>query len=309
MSRIRSLWNEVRVYEGGTMFQSFAWNETAARVFRSRERPHIVVGASDAGLAIIPASVVETEVRLIGETLFDYRDVLSTDELLIEAGLAELAKLEKVFSVTAIRGQIGTKRWQGLTLEPFARAPGVWKKDVTSEEFLSSQRRLGRHSRRIRKHGIDLREYPGSNRDLVRLIYEKKGGQGSTAENLFADSLRREFMAEICSHPEVCCDIYTYETSCDLVAALVTFRDGETRRFYTVYFDRRWAELSPGQVLLFEITAKSLGEGLDCDYMTGEYPYKMRLATDGVPLYRVTASPKQLRDAASSGVVPVRMAA
>jgi CelD/BcsL family acetyltransferase involved in cellulose biosynthesis len=303
------MWNELHLDHGGTMFQSYAWNETAARVFGRRERPYIVVAANDAGSTIIPACVTERGVSLIGETLFDYRDALGVDGSLIETGLAKLATLQKDFSVTAVRGQSAAKRWEGLRVEPFAKAPGVWGKDVTLEEFLGSQRRLGRHSRRIRKQGIDLYEYSGPKRDLARFIYERKSEQGGGADNLFSDPLRREFMVEICSHPESQCEIYTYETASDLVAGLVTFRDGKIRRFYTVYYDQRWASLSPGQVLLFEITAKSLGQGLDCDYMTGEYAYKMRLATDSVPLCRVTANHKQLHDLARRSVPQTRVAA
>jgi hypothetical protein len=34
--------------------------------------------------------------------------------------------------------------------------------------------------------------------------------------------------------------------------------------------------------------------GVDCDYMTGEQPYKLRLATVSVPLYRLRATAHQL---------------
>ena len=43
-----------------------------------------------------------------------------------------------------------------------------------------------------------------------------------------------------------------------------------------------------------EVTCQSLAAGLDCDYMTGEQPYKMRLATASAPLYRLQATPQQL---------------
>ena len=33
---------------------------------------------------------------------------------------------------------------------------------------------------------------------------------------------------------------------------------------------------------------------MDCDYMTGEQVYKLRLATSSVPLYRLKATSKQL---------------
>jgi len=51
-------------------------------------------------------------------------------------------------------------------------------------------------------------------------------------------------------------------------------------------------------VLLFDVVTESLREGLDCDFMTGEYPYKNRIATEMVPLYRVRATSTELREAA-----------
>jgi CelD/BcsL family acetyltransferase involved in cellulose biosynthesis len=61
------------------------------------------------------------------------------------------------------------------------------------------------------------------------------------------------------------------------------------RHCYTIYYDSRWSDFSPGQLLLFEVAARSLAEGLDCDFMTGEYPYKNRVATARVPLFTVQA--------------------
>src|SRR5262249_11531800 len=51
---------------------------------------------------------------------------------------------------------------------------------------------------------------------------------------------------------------------------------------------------SPALSLIYEVTRRSLAAGLDCDYMTGEQPYKMRLATASNPLYRLQATPEQL---------------
>jgi CelD/BcsL family acetyltransferase involved in cellulose biosynthesis len=99
--------------------------------------------------------------------------------------------------------------------------------------------------------------------------------------------------------------VYTLTQRATLVAALVTFRDGNTRRFYTTYYDHAWAHFSPGMVLLFEITRQSLEEGLNCDYMTGEQPHKTRLATGGVPLFRVECPREVLGRVVSQEEQPV----
>jgi hypothetical protein len=42
--------------------------------------------------------------------------------------------------------------------------------------------------------------------------------------------------------------------------------------------------------MIFDVTRETLTDGMDVDFMTGEYPYKNRLATAMVPLFRVEAS-------------------
>ena len=74
----------------------------------------------------------------------------------------------------------------------------------------------------------------------------------------------------------------------------MTFRDGLARRCYTVYYDHAWAHYSPGITLLFEVTRRSLEQGLDCDYLTGEQPHKTRFATHLTPLFRVETEAREL---------------
>jgi len=53
------------------------------------------------------------------------------------------------------------------------------------------------------------------------------------------------------------------------------------------------------------VTARSLAEGMSCDYMTGEYPYKLRLANASRPLYKVEMSAQELGDVASRTISKV----
>lgn len=86
-----------------------------------------------------------------------------------------------------------------------------------------------------------------------------------------------------------------------MAAALVTLRDGNTRRFYTGWFDPALQKHSPALALIYEMTRESLAAGMDCDYMTGEQPYKLHLATRSTPLYRLHATPEQLADLSCPG--------
>jgi CelD/BcsL family acetyltransferase involved in cellulose biosynthesis len=132
--------------------------------------------------------------------------------------------------------------------------------------------------------GVNPRCYAGGHRALVNFIYLAKARQ---EKSLFRDPLRRAFMERIALCDSVECEIFTLETASALVAAIVTFRDRDVRRFYTTYFAEAWSRYSPGAALLFHATERSLAEGLACDYMTGEHNYKLRLATGIVPLYRL----------------------
>jgi len=48
-----------------------------------------------------------------------------------------------------------------------------------------------------------------------------------------------------------------------------------------------------------------LADGLDCDYMTGEQSYKMRLATNSVAVYRALATSEYLAAIAKAREWPV----
>ncbi|HSB74856.1 MAG TPA: GNAT family N-acetyltransferase, partial [Terriglobales bacterium] len=145
--------------------------------------------------------------------------------------------------------------------------------------------RVASRWRKILRQGVEFRRESPASPGLLRRIYQLKGEQ--PAANLFRDGTRINFLAAAAASGPAPCEVYTLTQGTTLVAALVTFRDGNTRRFYTTYYDHSWAHFSPGMVLLFEVTRLSLEEGLDCDYMTGEQPHKVRLATSRVPLFRV----------------------
>jgi CelD/BcsL family acetyltransferase involved in cellulose biosynthesis len=284
------------------MFQGFTWNETVLNIFRERESPRIVLVEDDSGIALLPCVIGKRcqTVHFAGEALFDYRNALTRgDEKMLRHGWEIISEWGLEFETKALVGEQAREQWSALPVKFFTKAPGVSSAQLSVDQFLSAHSRLGRHSRRIRKQGAEMGRHPGSNRALVSLIYHLKANQ-DVPGNLFRDPLRREFMVEIAGRPEANCEIFTYETPGNLIAALLTFRDRSVRRCYTTYFDERWALFSPGQILLFDVVAESLREGLDCDFMTGEYPYKNRLATGMVPLYRVRATAEELRAAAHS---------
>lgn len=314
MDCLAPLWNRLASLQPITIFQRYEWNRLAAKVFRDRMTPSVVAVESDAGAAIIPAAIRRHDRRLemLGEEMFDYRDVLHVgDSEILRIAWHDLAKLSLPLSVTAVAAASAV-RWQEFPVVPFARSPAVTCDAIGAPSFRAAHPRLAQQLRRMKKKGINLGICTGGDRELVRRLYVSKANQfASRGNGIFGDTARQDFMIAVAAAEGKACEIFTLLTDTgNLVAGLVTFRDGGWRRFYTIYFDRAWARYSPGMTLIYEVTAQSLAEGLDCDYMTGEHSYKLRFATSSAPLYRVEASAQQLADLVGQASKPVcRLAA
>jgi CelD/BcsL family acetyltransferase involved in cellulose biosynthesis len=236
---------------------------------------------------------------LLGEALFDYRDALyAGSEAALRAAFVHLGELRLPLAITALRGEVSRRRWDALEPAPFVNAPQVLLREMTANAFSTAHSRLGRSLRRLVEQGATLLRYDGNASGLITWIYRQKAAQFlGHPDNLFADRARGEFMAAACRLDPGACDIFAYQAKGQVVAALLTFRDRRVRRFYTVWFDPAWAWFSPGTALLYEVTRLSLAAGLDCDYMTGEQPHKMRFATSLVPLFRINAPADALASA------------
>jgi CelD/BcsL family acetyltransferase involved in cellulose biosynthesis len=302
MNPMREAWQEAAASSRHTMFQNFAWNQLAARAFAESQSPFVVMAQSDSGVVIIPAcvDVSNQRISLLGEELFDYRDHISAGDtsLLQDAWEPIVALVEEHgfgFGFHSLRAASGDT-WQGFPILPFATAPCIYS--VEAAQF--QHPRLALNMRRRLRLGTVRRTYSGADSGLLRNIYALKSqGFGS----LFSDPPRINMLLGMASSAGTHCEVFTLETSSTQVAALVTFRDGKWRRFYTTYYSEAWARHSPGLALLHDVVRKSLSEGLDCDFMTGAQPYKLRLATAETPLYRVSASTEQIRAVQASSAV------
>ncbi len=295
MLRIRPLWEELCGDGRYTIFQDFEWNLLAAERFCDREEPYVICAESQGGAAIVPAALRRSHgtIRLLGEELFDYRAFLHRgDDEVLRAALAALAELGRPLEIVAVREPDRNIATQELELLPFAAAPGVSCRQVSAEQFAAGHSRLGRNLRRMARLGFELRSYDGSHSELVRSIYRAKAGQSESC--LFHDPARVEFLVSAAAKMPHVFEIFTLENGETMAAAVVTLRDAGWRRFYTGWFAAEYQKHSPALALIFEVTRQSLAQGLDCDYMTGEQPYKLRLATNSVPLHRVSASSEAL---------------
>jgi CelD/BcsL family acetyltransferase involved in cellulose biosynthesis len=290
IDELRSAWDSM-VAPGLSLFQSFRWNRLAAEHFATREAPYFIFAENDNGAAIIPA-VINTEsaeLGIAGERLFDYRDYVAIgDRQPLERAWEHLASLNLSMSITGIC-RPETAIWKALPKAFFSRAPKLSPHEITPEQFLTSHSRAFSRLRKLERLGLEIRQYSGQT-PIVREIYERRARE-SAWDELFRDPLRVAFMIAVCG------EVFTFEHGGTLAAALVTFRDHDFRRFYTTYYNRSWARYSPGVSLLFEISRRSLEQGLSFDLMTGEQGYKMRIAQSAQDLFEVKATPAELRAA------------
>jgi hypothetical protein len=258
----------------------------------------VIHAESASGAAIIPACLTRVHVEFLGEALFDYRDVLAAgDERVLGRAWQQVAVQQQRMSVAFLHGERTRRQWEhlGFSPAPFCAAPAVRCADISAGQFYARHSRAHRLLGRLQRAGVELRAHDGRETALVRRIYEAKAAQPLAGRegNLFSDHARIDFMIAVAALDSRC-EIFTLETAGTLVGALVTFRDGLVRRFYTVYFHRDWAHYSPGTALMFEVSRRSLEQGLDCDYLTGEQPHKTRFATHLKPLFRVDAEARDL---------------
>ena len=295
MLRLRPLWESLYACGRYTLFQRFDLNLLAAERFAEREEPYVVCGESELGAAIVPAALRRSDgtIRLLGEELFDYRSFLHCgDEGVLRAALGALGELGRRLEIVALRETDRSIVTDELELLPFAAAPGVSCVQTSAEQFAAAHTRLARNLRRMERLGFKVYTYGGGHSELLRSIYEKKAAQNGSS--LFHDRGRVEFMVSAAALMPELFEIFTLQNGDFIAAALVTLRDQGCRRFYTGWFAAEYQKHSPALALIYEVTRQSLAGGLDCDFMTGEQAYKMRLMTNSVALYRAKATAEML---------------
>lgn len=309
IEKLRPLWEELCRSNPATIFQQFELNRLAAELFADREQPFVVSAEASYGAAIVPAAVRRQDgtIRLLGEELFDYRGFLQRgDPEVLRSALAALAGLKKPLSVVAMRTEEAKQVPEELPLMNFCAAPAVRAAELPESEFAGRHLRLARNLRRLQRLGYEPRRYGGYQPGLLAQIYQRKAEQDP--ESLFHDPLRVQFMLRAGQLLPEQFEIFTLECGSDTAAALVTLRDRRVRRFYTGWFAPELSKHSPCLSLIYEVTRQSLTAGLDCDYMTGEQPYKLRLATTSAPLRRLTASSEQLASLSETTIAELDLA-
>lgn len=290
---LRPLWEHLEL--GGTIFQSYQWNRVAAEAFPDRARPHVLALETDNGAVILPLALTGADtVEFLGETLFDYRDVLAAGEpSLIDFALREVGEAGYELAQSPVRHGAAITSVSGLELRPWVGAPCLRATHLTPQAFITRHGRARKQMGRLQRAGGRFERYTGGNRELLGEIYDAKAEQFG-GSNLFSDPARRRCMVEIAAACGARCEVFTVEAGTTLVGALVTYRDPGVRRLYTIWNDLAWENYSPGIALILHVCYESLAEGLDVDFLTGEQPHKTRFASDRVQLYQASATAEAL---------------
>ena len=212
MDAIAPLWEHLLCRQPHSMFQRFSWNRLAAQIFSDRLAPYVVCVESVTGAAIVPAAINSSGDRfeLLGEVLFDYRDVLhSGDPEVLRLAWQRVAQHQKPLHVLSVDHLAGRERWSDFPLSSFAMAPQM--KDMAEDTFRLAHSRLGRQMRRLQKQGVLLRISSGSDSRVVRHLYECRRTHFAADENanVFRDSRRCEFMVAAAAHAREALARYT----------------------------------------------------------------------------------------------------
>jgi CelD/BcsL family acetyltransferase involved in cellulose biosynthesis len=289
IEKLRPLWEEL--YQNGdyTLFQTYEWNLEAARVFGEREVPFVVAVEDGHSCAIIPGAIRLRDhvFTLLGEELFDYRSVLSVGALGCMHAWDEVARLEVPLSVHAIR-EVDLYHWRGIQSKRFTGAPFL-----KAEQRFYAHPRLEQNLERLLAAGCRLESLSDDLRSPVGEMYRLKAAQDPSC--LFRDDPRIELVQRMVMTCREGCELLRLMHNETLVSAMLIFRDRGWQRFYATYFDPRWAQYSPGITLVHYAVKRAHDAGYNFDFMTGEQPYKLRLAKGVEGLYRGFAEPEQIQ--------------
>ena len=142
-----------------TFFQSFYWNRLAAECFRD-ERPTVVFVETDSGAALIPAAVrKDSHLCLLGEELFDYRDVLwAGDCSVLTRAWRILAERGLPLAQTPVCMGSTPERWSIFEIEDFCHAPCI-AQGTGPDDFAASHSRLARQLRRLARVGVTVERH------------------------------------------------------------------------------------------------------------------------------------------------------
>ncbi|MGH9518158.1 MAG: GNAT family N-acetyltransferase, partial [Terriglobales bacterium] len=237
---------------------------------------------------------------LLGEGLFDYQDACGDPTAFSQDLQRESLSLASAW------------KWNEVRVTGVADASpfgGYWNRWAGGQDFASAPRRPAqapplprqhpRYARRWRQAealGIRLQEEasPSNRRAVLGWLLEHKAerfGVNNVLQPLAC--LWLEMMVE--NEPELT-ELWSLRQGDAILSALLCWRGLAVRSAYTISYDLRAAELSPGVLLLYAVVCRSAKEQMDFDFLTGEQNFKRQFATETTRLLRFHCARTQLHE-------------
>ncbi len=306
-------WARAASPEPASCFQSFALAQCWAAVFGGAVE--LRVWHASAPAWILPWVIAGGTLSLLGHGLFDYADVIAAPEAAgalqaLIPGLAARLGAEPGWERMEIRAVPGDSPflefWRGLAaalaaagrtavLEPYSAAPRLLRREdapVTPETFDALHRRAAARLRQsLRRGRLGPITDPARRQEwLVWMLAQKDlrlqlRGQSNVLRQTEAEWLQA--MAR--RHPQLA-EIWGYACETRKTAGFLTFLTPAVRYGYLLAFDPEAARCSPAIALLYFVLRRTVGEGREFDFLTGEQAYKLRFANAARRLWRLRVS-------------------
>lgn len=265
-----------------------------ARAFADIAEIRVLV-ARDAPL-ILPFAILGSQLRLIGEGLFDYQDVCGSA---VNLGPAQWAEAERQVE------NLGWERVQITGLPESSAFLPYWQAWATPTAFARALQRSAealplpqqhpRYARRWHRAQalgvrLCLESEPALRDEVLHWLLDRKAGAFGASNVLDPRACR--WLETMVQHERDLAELWSLRLGGRILSALLCWRispesQPAVRYAYTISYDQQAAELSPGVLLLYAVVCRSGEERMKFDFLTGEQAFKQHFATTHCRLLRL----------------------
>ncbi len=274
-------WRNAFEQASGHVFQRFEPSLHWARIFAADGSLRIWSHVSEPALAAF--TVRNGQLRLLGQGLFDYVDLIGTASPAAQRQLAlQLLDWEewRQFEATGVPADSRfTALWEALQPDQdlYSAAPLL----LNPLRFQHEHRRIARRWQQCLQAGWQLRQVAHSEerQTLLHWILEQKEQalRARGCRNVLDGAAARWLEAMVTHAPEVT-ELWQLHRGAETTAGLLSWRSTPVRYAYTISYSGQAAAMSPGTLLLYGVLCNSVAAGLRFDFLTGEQPFKLRFA-------------------------------
>lgn len=233
---------------------------------------------------------------LVGQGLFDYLDLLGEADDEAQQELAARVLADPDWRFLEVGGLRRPSRfeafWRALGAGWEAEAAAPRLRAMPVEAWRTAHARWAQRWRRAQAHGLTVKRVAAAERPGWRAWIEARKTRALAAAGATTvlgapewQWLERMLTAEVAA-----VELWLLQRGEEPLAALVSWLDTgppRIRHGYTICYEECAGALSPGILLLFAVVERTLAEGGEFDFLTGEQPFKLQFANDRQPRWRV----------------------